>query len=299
MWKEDDWKFAQTRDHNQSMMWMDPVHVAAIYDFLMHHDFENVVEVGSWDGFSTSAMAQAQLDGKDFVGCCIDVDIRPNLLRVIDGRKITVFRGKSLDGLRNVGNCDCVILDGDHELTTVESEAELLFMNHVQTIIAHDVGRQGAPGPLWLLAKLQATPGWRVWMDDMPREGMATARGLMIATKCPDVYLPDEDNVPHQSKESLIAAALPWSFLDPPRLASLYDLAVEASRLDGNFVECGCARGGSSMILAGVMAKRRPTRRSSSPIRSPAFPNPTSSWIATKVSAATRSPPSKVLQFVP
>jgi hypothetical protein len=51
----------------------------------------------------------------------------------------------------------------------------------------------------------------------------------------------------------LIDLCSPRSFLDRPRLVSLYDRAVEASKLPGCFVECGIGGGGSSALLAGVI----------------------------------------------
>lgn len=43
------------------------------------------------------------------------------------------------------------------------------------------------------------------------------------------------------------------SMLDRERLESLYHRAIEASSLDGAFVECGCGLGGSAGLLAGVI----------------------------------------------
>jgi hypothetical protein len=57
--------------------------------------------------------------------------------------------------------------------------------------------------------------------------------------------------------ERLIMAVRPYTMLSELRLKSLYDLAREVCEtgISGNFVECGVAGGGSSGLLAAVIAK--------------------------------------------
>jgi hypothetical protein len=62
------------------------------------------------------------------------------------------------------------------------------------------------------------------------------------------------------TKKELLDLMAPLSFLDRPRLESLHDLAVEACALPGLFVECGCGRGGSTGVLAGVLAQHAPDK---------------------------------------
>jgi hypothetical protein len=62
-------------------------------------------------------------------------------------------------------------------------------------------------------------------------------------------------------RSELIAKMAEHSFLDQPRLESLYDRAVEAIKLVGCFVECGCGPGGSSAVLAGALGLAKSHRR--------------------------------------
>jgi len=57
--------------------------------------------------------------------------------------------------------------------------------------------------------------------------------------------------------QELLRVVLPYTMLSEARLHSLYELARQACRHDlpGNFVECGVAAGGSSALLAAVIAR--------------------------------------------
>lgn len=192
MWVESDWTFTQNRDEHGSMMWMDAVHVREIYHFVMANVFASILEIGCWDGFSTSALVQALRDGEYFELVLCDKVIRPHLKTVIGDDAILCLEIDSLDALQIATGCDCVILDGDHSLANVQREYDLIMEKAIPTIIAHDVGRQGDKGPMWLIDQLRRLRGWRIWMDDEPRPGMATQRGLMIATCDPLVNLPPD-----------------------------------------------------------------------------------------------------------
>ncbi len=57
--------------------------------------------------------------------------------------------------------------------------------------------------------------------------------------------------------QEILAAVRPYTMVWPPRLESLYQLAKEVCEEDvpGNFVECGVAAGGTSALLAAVIAR--------------------------------------------
>ncbi len=191
MWKQNEWDFARTRDDAQSMMWMDPLHVHAIYGLVMLNRWKRLVEVGCWDGFSTSALAQAVFDLAAGEIVCVDTDIRPNLQKVLDALDVvsTTMQGRSADVLHGLREVDVLILDGDHALEAVQAEAAIIFEKNWPTIIAHDVGRPngGAAGPQWLMAELRQR-GWYVLLDEKPRADQRTDRGLMLATQDVGVY---------------------------------------------------------------------------------------------------------------
>jgi hypothetical protein len=285
MWRERDWHFTQNRDEHGSMMWIDPIHVEVLHDFVMANDFKHIVEIGVWDGFSTSAMIAALASGKTFKLTCCDLSFRPAFRRVVSMWPVDTMAVKSIDLLQVVRDCDCVVIDGDHSLENVQAEFAKIHERQIPTIVAHDVGRSGDKGPVWLYQKLRGLYGWRIWFDDEPRPGMATDRGFMIATRDPAVRLrvgriasketnqvfgrrpaevdaaKERDMMPLQlTREIAIAKAQENSLLDRTRLEKLYDLATECLPLEGDFVECGCGHGGTSALLASVLERRAGNR---------------------------------------
>ena len=190
MWTESDWAASMTCDASGSMMWMDPLHVRVIYDLCMACRWEDVLEIGSWDGFSASAVVQAAIDsGLTRLWCC-DLQLRPELQKVCAKHPFsaTLVQGCSVDLLSFLGPMGAVILDGDHSWENVHRELVLLLREGWQTIIAHDVGRiGGVTGPQRLRQELEHTEDWVVLVDEIQREGQRTDRGLMLATRSPSV----------------------------------------------------------------------------------------------------------------
>ena len=185
MWNEHDWDFAKDGDFRDAPMWMDPLHVELIYRLCMACDFQAVAEIGSYWGFSTSAVVQAKMDGRCGLLTCIDKDIRQQLIQVVskanDGWRL--WRDSSHKALARLEQQDMIIIDGAHDLGTVQGEYEILAPLWTKTIIAHDVNCGGGnDGPAWLLEQIRKKRQYRVFTDDKKRPGMWTHRGLMIAT---------------------------------------------------------------------------------------------------------------------
>jgi hypothetical protein len=186
MWNEEDWAFARTKGHRGELMSMDPLHVRAIYDFVLEAEPEKILEVGCWDGYSTSALVTAMNDGLDCDLVCCDIDIRDGLIRVL--RHCTspwgAYQGRSVDAFDLFSHPDLVILDGAHDKETLWLEYNMINQQKIETVIAHDVGYDsGQEGPFFLREQLLKDGGWVIYVDDSPRPGMMTQRGLMIATK--------------------------------------------------------------------------------------------------------------------
>lgn len=190
MWRERDWVHCQTYDEHGSRMWMDALHVRMIYDFVMANDFKLILEIGCWDGFSTSALVQAARDLKDFRFIVCDVSIRKAVRDMCDGMNACLLEMPSVDALQIARGVDLVILDGDHHLQAVQADWRILRQHGVRTIVAHDVGPRGDRGPQWLLEELQGRDDWRLWVDQRERPSQWTDRGLMIATCDPAVVPP-------------------------------------------------------------------------------------------------------------
>lgn len=185
MWKAENWEFYKDPAHASGPMWMDDLHVEAIYRLCLECRFRSVLEVGCFDGFSTSALVQAQ--NEHCLGSihCLDREIRPRLLlvRAKASGFFSVLPGDSRVALPLIPRCNLLVLDSDHTLPHTQTEWAAISKKGWQTIIAHDVGvtETHSPGPQWLRSHLQQT-GWNMVVDEKQREGQHTHRGLMLAT---------------------------------------------------------------------------------------------------------------------
>src|SRR4029079_11731921 len=111
MWHASEWQFAKPPHRDYYPMWMDDCHVATIYKLLMSCDFKCIAEIGSHHGFSTSALVQAQRDGKQFHAVTIDREDSPQLRRVIAGSRVAFYHGLSTNWLETSTGCDLCIID--------------------------------------------------------------------------------------------------------------------------------------------------------------------------------------------
>ena len=198
MWRSDEWEFCREGPEVVRSVvrgasypwWMDPRHVQVLYGLAASRLFDEVLEVGAFQGWSTSALVQALVDGGTFRLTVADVLIT-NLLQVVLGhvadRHVLVGR-PGVECIRP--GLDLVVLDGDHSAAAVGAELFACLRCGVSTIVGHDVGLGdvvGCEGPALMLASLRALPGWQVLVDDRRRPGEFTERGLMVASTRTDV----------------------------------------------------------------------------------------------------------------
>jgi hypothetical protein len=191
MWREEDWPWCKDPRHAAGPMWMDGRHVEAVYQIASALGPQEVIELGCFDGFASSAIVQAKLETRVGLLTCVDREIRDALIKTVrqarDGW--ILWQGDSADALGVLDTPDMVILDTDHDLATTQREWDALDGWKDFVLIAHDVGSAGKqPGPIWLLNELINDPDWYVLVDELPREGEATHRGLMVATTEEHVY---------------------------------------------------------------------------------------------------------------
>jgi predicted O-methyltransferase YrrM len=205
MWDPNEWERHRTTDEHGSIMSMDPAHVLRIYDFVMATRPAHAIEIGSWDGYSTSALVQARRDGWLGQITIIDVQARALLKSILPPSRCKVYEMDSFDALQVCGVADLAIIDGEHSFKRVCGEWAMLSRRGVDSVIAHDCGRRGEPGPQWLLEELRRFRNWRVWLDDLPRAGFHTDRGLMIASRSETAIA----NVPELAADQAAAAELP------------------------------------------------------------------------------------------
>jgi len=76
------------------------------------------------------------------------------------------------------------VIDSDHDAATTQTELGIVLAKGWRTVIAHDVGstQVHSPGPQLLRENL-TNLGWQIFVDELPREGQQTHRGLLLATR--------------------------------------------------------------------------------------------------------------------
>ena len=186
MWIAEEWEWARSTDPMGVSMAIDPMHVKALYDIAIACGWRKILELGSFDGYSTSAFVQAKIDKAVRSLVCVDREIRPLLMQVLECARDgwCAAQWDTAEAVRETPAGDFVFVDSDHDLATTQREFRAIMDRGWTTIAAHDVGSKGGcDGPRWMLDELLQTPEWWVLVDEKPRDGMRTDRGLMVATR--------------------------------------------------------------------------------------------------------------------
>ena len=178
---------------------MDTRHVMIIYNLILTISFKHVLEIGTHNGFSTTAFVEAIKSGKHDLDIHLcDIKFELSAIKLCNGfPNIKLHQMRSADFLLNAPKFDLAILDGSHIAEDVEDEFEYLSMNDTHSYIIHDVNTQLLPesinepwydGTLFLKNKLVASPDWFCIEDSLKRTGERTERGLFFATRDIVIY---------------------------------------------------------------------------------------------------------------
>lgn len=119
-----------------------------LYNILLIPEIHTYLEIGCDQGVSTSAAAQARSERDDFFPAVCDIRLSKTVLDLTWGG-FQRHRQRSWDVLAasEVGQWDCVFVDGDHTEKGVARDIEELKRLQVQTVIAHDTNNPRWPGP--------------------------------------------------------------------------------------------------------------------------------------------------------
>lgn len=110
-----------------------------LYNILLMPQIRTYLEIGCYEGVSTSVAAQVLKERKDFRPAVCDIFIS-NAVREITSINFQVYVGKSVDFLPTFmqGQWDCIFVDGDHSAKNVAAEIIELKRLRPTTILAHD-----------------------------------------------------------------------------------------------------------------------------------------------------------------
>lgn len=166
---------------------MDRRHVQWLHAVLMSGQFARCLEIGSYQGYSTTAFLEAAKAGMiERLEIC-DPWVQPHLETTVAsyglGSRFHWHRCPSLEVLRDQPDYDLVCVDGDHSVETTAAELELILARGVPNVFAHDTsGDFNLPGPQQIKVGLERA-GYLCLEDNVDRPGEGTARGLFFATR--------------------------------------------------------------------------------------------------------------------
>lgn len=184
---------------NEDGWGIDIRHVYILYNILLSCSFKRVLEIGTHNGFSTTAFIEAtKRNAIDEIHLC-DICFSEHIKDICSiYSNIELHEMKSVEYLKNAPQFDFVLLDGSHISEDVQDEFEYLSMNKTSTYLLHDVNTQLLPesketpwydGPMLLKNRLLSSDKWFCIEDSLFRDYEKTERGLFFATKDRQKYL--------------------------------------------------------------------------------------------------------------
>jgi hypothetical protein len=173
------WRPSVPRNDSWSM---DLRHVRAIRWLVETYRPAAVLEIGSFEGYSSEALLVPGVA----VHLC-DTFVRDSVRRLAErpGVDVTIHECGSLEAIEKT-RCPWVVVDGSHDLETVVPEVELL--EGTPTVIAHDTNATAAgyarcEGAMFLREHFGLDGRYRCFEDRAYRAGERTERGLFVATR--------------------------------------------------------------------------------------------------------------------
>lgn len=176
---------------------MDPRHVFTVHAVLRSWPFAKAVELGSLHGASSTAFIEAVNMGRLADALFCDVDLTPSLVSVMKNttrpEAVRYTSSHSWDVLAGDEFFDFILLDANHNKSSVDKELEHIVRRKPLCLMAHDTNATDAGYPKCEGAKMirsvfQAMPEYFCLEDAANRPGERTHRGLFLATTDPDLF---------------------------------------------------------------------------------------------------------------
>ena len=176
---------------------IDPRHLFWMYDVLAGGGFQSALEIGCYDGASSTAFVEALNHGLLARATFCDIEFRNSFRATLNECRFPdrahAYQRRSADLLSEQTEFDFVFVDGDHRLETVQEEVALLLSHSPICVMAHDTNAQatgfaGCDGPPLLKKTFQCTPPYLCLEDNAIRHGEITHRGMFLATTSKEVF---------------------------------------------------------------------------------------------------------------
>lgn len=178
-------------------MCVDERHVFVINEILRQWEFENPLEIGAYNGASTTAFVDA-INRKPAMSAVI-CEIWPteSLLSVVRNAfaiyRPAIWEMPSWDALSKSNEFDFIFIDANHDLESVSKELVHLVHRKPLCVMAHDTsatesGYPRAEGAALLKQTFESMPEYHCIEDCEDRDGEETKRGLFLATTDPALF---------------------------------------------------------------------------------------------------------------
>jgi hypothetical protein len=169
----------------------DKRHVFMVHGVLRSHPFQQALEIGCFNGATSTAFVEAINGGSPFRATFCDVCPTHSLAAVINNcRKpdqCRVTTQPSWMVLDTNEPFDFIMVDAAHDLDSVSLELKHLMRRRPLCVMAHDTsatenGFSKCEGAELLKRTFQNDPGYHYIEDNARRDGELTERGMFLAT---------------------------------------------------------------------------------------------------------------------
>lgn len=175
----------------------DKRHVYMIHDVLMAWPFRETLEIGSFQGASSTAFIEAINKGHELNATFCDIQPSGSLLDVLHScqkpNRTRLTMQFSWTVLASDLPFDFIFVDTAHDADTVSLELKHLLRRKPLCVMAHDTnataaGHPKCEGAANLAKAFRETRGYYCIEDTLYRHGEQTERGLFLATRDLPLY---------------------------------------------------------------------------------------------------------------
>lgn len=176
---------------------MDKRHVFMLHGVLTSRIFDSALEIGCFNGASSTALVEATNSGHVSLATFCDVSITDSLIDVARSAqfpdRVRVTRQPSWQVLDTNETFDFILVDAAHDIDSVSLELKHLARRRPLCVMAHDTsaadhGYSKCEGAKMLKDHYLRDEGYHCVEDRARRNGERTERGLFLATRDPSLY---------------------------------------------------------------------------------------------------------------
>jgi hypothetical protein len=176
---------------------MDLRHIFMMHGVLTSRIFDSALEIGCFNGASSTAFVEATNSGHVSLATFCDVSLTESLIDVVQSaqfpQRVRVTRQPSWQVLDTNETFDFILVDAAHDIDSVSLELKHLVRRRPLCVMAHDTsatdhGYSKCEGAKMLKNHFLRDEGYHCVEDRSVRQGERTERGLFLATTDTSLY---------------------------------------------------------------------------------------------------------------